>query len=204
MNAPRPKLIAPIDAFRLILRDQYPSNPALPDQITEIFWFISSEGRPKEDADAAWRALDTIKGLVAVGDIRVHGIEAPSSQRVEIDPVDLARGELDIWKQEIDCSKDGVRTFIYKDIFFIDEDVRRLVGPQQSATAAGVKPKRTSPELDRAKRALTDLFSDGHIPPQEELPNKRLCTRVNNRLKQHNMIEVKLNAVLRAAGRRSK
>jgi hypothetical protein len=51
---------------------------------------------------------------------------------------------------------------------------------------------------------LTDLFSDGHIPPQEELPNKLLCTRVNNRLKQHNMIEVKLDAVLRAAGRRSK
>jgi hypothetical protein len=204
MTAPGLKLIAPIDAFRLILRDHYPSNPALPDQITEMFWFISSQGRPKADAAAAWRALDTIKGLVAAGNIRVHGIETPNSQRVQIDPVDLARGELDIWKQEIDCSKDGVRAFIYKDIFFIDEDVRRLVDPQKATTAAGVKPNRTSPEQDRAKKALNALFSDGHIPPQEDLPNKLLCTRVNNWLKQHNMIEVKPDAILRAAGRRSK
>ena len=57
------------------------------------------------------------------------------------------------------------------------------------------------PERERATIALDALYK-GKIPNESELPNKHLLDAVNKHLKNQNKLEVKLDSVMRAAGRR--
>jgi hypothetical protein len=64
------------------------------------------------------------------------------------------------------------------------------------------KRKRASHERARAKGALYALYLKG-IPDPSSVPNDQLLSDVNKHLAAHGLKEVKLDSLLRAAGRRS-
>jgi hypothetical protein len=69
----------------------------------------------------------------------------------------------------------------------------RVTGPPQQS--------RPQPTLERARRALRELYPKG-IPDQATEPNAILCRRVGNWLKDNKMPKVSDATILRAAGRR--
>jgi hypothetical protein len=79
--------------------------------------------------------------------------------------------------------------------------------PQQSVAAkpaerkANQIPGRTQPARERAKKALDAIYPTA-IPKQSAVPNKVLLAKVNEWLKANRELAVKLDSVLRAAGRR--
>jgi hypothetical protein len=60
---------------------------------------------------------------------------------------------------------------------------------------------RRQPSRERALEALDALYH-GKIPDQDSLPNKILCRKVGEWLKQKELPEVKADTIHRAAGRR--
>jgi hypothetical protein len=60
---------------------------------------------------------------------------------------------------------------------------------------------KSSPALDRAKRAISELYGD-RIPQQTDEPNVTLCREVGKRLKATEQHNVSDDTILRAAGRR--
>jgi hypothetical protein len=61
---------------------------------------------------------------------------------------------------------------------------------------------RVAPALQRAQRAVAELFPEG-VPTQIDLPNARLCHRVDAHLRSQGLPGVSVDTILRAAGRRS-
>jgi hypothetical protein len=57
-------------------------------------------------------------------------------------------------------------------------------------------------ERGPANKALAMLFPGSHIPGQDEIPNKQLCSDVNKQLKEMRLKGVNNDSILRAAGRR--
>lgn len=60
---------------------------------------------------------------------------------------------------------------------------------------------KSRPQLERARNAIRRLYPEG-VPGQAEEPNKTLCRRVGDKLKQTNLPTVSDDTILRAAGRR--
>jgi hypothetical protein len=60
---------------------------------------------------------------------------------------------------------------------------------------------KSQPTLERARGAIKELYPDG-VPSQTAEPNKNLCRRVGEKLKQAGLTGVSDDTILRAAGRR--
>ncbi len=119
--------LKPLDAFRIILRAIYPQRPELADEIKEIRWFHypKRHGVTAEESTAAWAALSAIKENVREHKIRLRGILKANDAPHDIDPIDIAEGELDIWEQTLEVSTKGVEK-LYRQIHCVADDVRRL------------------------------------------------------------------------------
>jgi hypothetical protein len=61
--------------------------------------------------------------------------------------------------------------------------------------------RRSRPALERAGRAIEDLYPQG-VPGQAAEPNTILCRRVGEMLKKERLVAVSDDTILRAAGRR--
>jgi hypothetical protein len=61
--------------------------------------------------------------------------------------------------------------------------------------------KKGKPGRERALRVIVEIYR-GDVPDQAAEPNKRLCERVSNRLKELGLPPVSDDTILRAAGRR--
>jgi hypothetical protein len=68
-------------------------------------------------------------------------------------------------------------------------------------TASSAAASRTKPALESAQRAIGELYPQGE-PSQTSEPNKKLCGRVNDWLKDQGLRPVSNDTILRAAGRR--
>jgi hypothetical protein len=73
----------------------------------------------------------------------------------------------------------------------------------KAAAARDSRPPRekSTPALERARAIISELFPDG-IPGQAIEPNKKLCSRVGEKLKGNKLPGVSDDTILRAAGRR--
>jgi hypothetical protein len=77
--------------------------------------------------------------------------------------------------------------------------IRRLTkGPQAGVQRSRVKGR---PALERALFAIDQLYPAG-VPTQAEQPNKLLCGRIGEILKESGLPKVSNDTILRAAGRR--
>jgi hypothetical protein len=82
----------------------------------------------------------------------------------------------------------------------IDEDLLDDWIRRQSTEPRG--RKRVRPQRELAEWALELLYPDG-VPSMSALPNKKLCARVNDCLKEHDHpLPVGEDSILRAAGRK--
>jgi hypothetical protein len=59
---------------------------------------------------------------------------------------------------------------------------------------------RSQPTRERAKAAIDELYPQG-VPSQAALPNKKLCRRIGEKLKERGLPHVSDDTILRAAGR---
>ena len=71
---------------------------------------------------------------------------------------------------------------------------------QQPSQEPGAR-RRSQPALERARRAIEELFPGG-VPGQADVPNAKLCRRVGLKLKNDGLPNVSDDTILRAAGRR--
>jgi hypothetical protein len=80
-------------------------------------------------------------------------------------------------------------------------------GAGQSSDNERVRPAkqksrdRSQPAFERARDAIGNIYPNG-VPRQAEEPNKNLCRRVSEKLKQARLPDVSDDTILRAAGRR--
>jgi hypothetical protein len=75
-------------------------------------------------------------------------------------------------------------------------------GNEPTARAGKQKSRsKRQPALERARGAIRELYPKG-VPGQAEEPNKNLCRRVGEKLKEANLPNVSNDTILRAAGRR--
>jgi hypothetical protein len=77
-----------------------------------------------------------------------------------------------------------------------EDPVATETTPARSTTTGRTRPVRES-----ALRAIDELYAQGK-PSQSSEPNKKLCSRVNDWLKDHGMHPVSHDTILRAAKRR--
>lgn len=73
--------------------------------------------------------------------------------------------------------------------------------PESTSPLPSRTPRKSSPALELAKRAISELYPDG-VPQQTDEPNATLCQSVFKRLKATGQREVSDDTILRAAGRR--
>lgn len=86
-------------------------------------------------------------------------------------------------------------------------DVQKvLCGPQPAAHNKKVKTgiaRKRRPATERALATIQELYPHG-IPDQASEPNKVLCAKVGEKLKEKKLSNVSDDTILRAAGRRRK
>jgi hypothetical protein len=87
------------------------------------------------------------------------------------------------------------------------EDVTRALRlPEEVLVGSAHSSKKTArsksrPAFDRASRTINKLYPPG-VPDQATVPNKILCQRVAEQLKEDGLGQVSDDTILRAAGRR--
>ena len=72
----------------------------------------------------------------------------------------------------------------------------------QLASSQKGRTTRSQPALERAKRALAELYPQ-EVSDQSVVPNKQLCRLVNEQLAKNGRPAVSPDTILRAAGRRN-
>jgi hypothetical protein len=137
-------VVAPADAFRLLLRSHYPAKPTLPDEIQSYGWFHRAYNRSDEctqaDVETALDALKSLKENVRSYSIRLRGVlkdQRPSMPPAFIDPAEQSLGELDVFAQTLAC-----RTRTYLDVFCVKADVVRLLRADQDVESKIAKETR--------------------------------------------------------------
>jgi len=81
--------------------------------------------------------------------------------------------------------------------------VRKRTDTTQNASSgtSASATSRSRPTLERARRAIQELYPQG-VPGQAAEPNAILCRRVGEKLKKEKLPDVSNDTILRAAGRR--
>jgi hypothetical protein len=127
--------ITPLEAFRIMLRDSHPENPALPGQIIETDWFLKAQLSPPfagttaaRDVEAAFDAINRLYAHVRYGRIKLRGT-LDGSAVADIDPADQAIGDLNIWNLTFDCTTTG-QPRIFHNVRCIQDDVARSSKPE--------------------------------------------------------------------------
>jgi hypothetical protein len=127
MDRPDPPLV-PLDALRALVRVIYPQRPDLADEIKKKDWFLYSkrQGIPPEEVDKAKMARDVLTRNVREHTIRLRGVldDGKAREPHDIDPIDCAQGDLDIWEQTLEVTKGGRKT--YRQVHCIADDVHRV------------------------------------------------------------------------------
>jgi len=83
-----------------------------------------------------------------------------------------------------------------------EADGSRMAKAEQVPITTAPKRKRASRERERAKKGLDALYPKGP-PDASSVPNDQLLTDVNRYLAANDFKEVKMDSLLRAAGRRA-
>jgi hypothetical protein len=102
--------IAPADAFRFLLRAEYPHDKTLPDEITDYWWFASRRHRSWERTDEddeivkayAKKAIKKLYAKVREGSIRLTGILDPKKPSALIQESEQSHGDLNVFKRELE------------------------------------------------------------------------------------------------------
>jgi len=140
------ELITPAEVFRLLLRARYLERPALADEIVSIDWFGDRQlRRPLEgtveaaEYSAACEALNAFYRHVERHEIRLRGIASNGNAR-DVDAIEQAVGDLDIWERALDCTDYGVGNF-YRNLWAYKADVGRIINPPPpTGSTAGAPP----------------------------------------------------------------
>jgi len=127
---------------------------------------------------------------------------------------DIQREDFD-WEQSRPLKQWGVRREIFNlpglwNVDWIEvfsADVTKLCSAKNQGEATqrpsrktGAK-SRSRPALERARRAIKELYSHG-VPAQADVPNANLCHRVGRKLRDQGLPNVSDDTILRAASRR--
>jgi hypothetical protein len=160
------ELITPAEAFRLVLRARYPERPALADEIVSSDWFLDRQRRPPfegtaeaRDCVAAFEALNAFYKHVVHHEIRLRGVSQSDNHPRDVDPIEQAVGDLNIWEGTLDCRQRGVGNF-FQNIWAHKTDVMRIIrGPSSASRSPKKASFETYSKFQRDKRAATGNWS---------------------------------------------
>jgi hypothetical protein len=202
-------VIAPAEAFSLLLHAEYAQEPNLADEIIASgrawFWRMNRPERSRVDDDLVVRvaeaALKKLRDNVKTGAIALYG-SFQGDQSKQVPPGDQTDGDLDVFGRRLELFKkdDHEIERVYTSVFCRRADVMRLIGPAADRGNAS-KSTRSRPARDRASEAIAALYPAG-VPSQADLPNDRLYDAVLAHLKATGKLTVDKTTVLRAAKRR--
>jgi hypothetical protein len=163
--------IEPADALRFIVRTLWPARPTLADEITDPGWFyypktmVDSGRATIEEHEITKRALKLFHEQRRKGAIQASGVFNGQGRRELIDRAEFARGSLDIFKQQLDCTILGHPTRMYLDVL-----VSRPEIGQKMRSLGGKQP--------RLRHFLKQRFKDQPVPEPGACPRKQLINDV--------------------------
>lgn len=173
-------IIAPADAFRLMLSARYGKTTLkLAEKINHPAWFTyrKSSGIPTSVQEAAVSALEMLRRHIKEGDIRLRGELKASDPPSDIDRADCLVGELKVFEQKLIIYAHGLtKARTYERVFCVKADVLKIVD-RISKNRSGLKSK---PELKSAtdtviRNAITSVYDaadkGGPRPNINQLPN---------------------------------
>ena len=120
----KPKVMSTSEAFGATLRVLYPQRPALADEIRSRAWFV---WHAPDEARVANEAVKTLRTNVTEKRIRLRGVLKQSGPPADIDPIDAAEGDLDIFKGMLEIRVNGRIRREYTSVYCIAEDVENVV-----------------------------------------------------------------------------
>jgi hypothetical protein len=162
-----PKIIAPADAFRLLLLAGYPDDPSLAKEIVDYSWFHFARNRSIDrspaDVATAGMAIEELCRNVRSYAIRLRGVFRGNPPAL-IDRAEQRIGDFDVFDQVLDCGR-GSR--IYIDVFCVEADVRRLI---ESAGRQTLRGRASNSEVQKKVRTFIK-----DLPPGRVANEKLLC-----------------------------
>jgi hypothetical protein len=168
--------ITPLEAFQYLLRNSYPANPSLAEQITSVDWFYETQLSPPiegttaaADATAATEALNLLYGHVTYSRIRLRGVLDRTP--IDIDPSDQAIGDLNLWELTLDCSAPGLPPRIYRNVRCIKSDVLKVATSPPKISNRGRTQKSFWPNVRHYVFKLLE-YHDAPTPEDPELPDQ--------------------------------
>jgi len=90
---------------------------------------------------------------------------------------------------------------VIADVLLRHEEIMQQWPASDHAAQPLAEPARSRPQLERARRAIAEIYH-GDLPDQVTEPNSKLCRRVGEKLKEAGLPPVSVDTILRAAGRR--
>jgi hypothetical protein len=118
-----PDVIAPLDAFRLMLAARYGGTALDFAEIKSRAWFLWPH-IPHADAESTLKLLcDHIRE----GNIRLRGELKASDPPFDIDRADCLIGELNIFQQTLTIYRGRTPARIYRHVFCVKDDVMKIV-----------------------------------------------------------------------------
>jgi hypothetical protein len=160
--------IAPIEAFRIILRAIYPDNPRLAARIKSRQYFFSGqrkykyrlppespvEGTAPDHLRYAHEALRILEDGVRSQKIALQGARG-AEPPAPINSADSATGKFDVFAETLEIHTRGVRDYLYQRVWCSRTDVIALVG-----SPAGTRPARLT---TRTAREFVNSFPNGTL-----------------------------------------
>jgi hypothetical protein len=135
--------IEPAEALRVIVRALWPARLTLADEITDLRWFhypktmVESGRATTEEHDVTKRALGLFHEKRTNGAVRASGVFNGVGRRELIEPSEVARGDLGIWKRELDCTIRGYPKRMYVDVLVSRRDVEAAIADSVSPAPDG-------------------------------------------------------------------
>jgi hypothetical protein len=168
-----------IESFRTVLRARYPSRPALADEVEGPDYFrppLDGSERPVEEVQAVRDALDELKDEIANQSVRLCGRLETSERPADIDPTEIRREGISIFKNELDVwqPSTGTRPFRqlpnYLNVHCYAADIEALIGRRSALTL-----------LEAAERGVKACYPDS-VP--HDVVNTVLCRNVGSTIKR--------------------
>jgi hypothetical protein len=182
-----------IESFRAVLRARYLTRPALADEIRDEGYFHSARrcfcllGWIDPEVEAAADALAGLKNAIASQSVRLYGRLETSARPADIDPTEIRREGISIFKNELDVwqPSTGTRPFRqlpnYLNVHCYAADIDALIG---TAAANDSEPLPSSRDIAEDASATNVKEAAATISPNGKHPG--------GRPPEYDVVEIKL------------